>query len=90
MTVIDQMCTLIMQKRLVTVRKLVDEFKISIYSVHLVVSGGLAMQNVPVKLKLLTMGQNQVRLDLFLNQIYNCTFLCNHCIQAYKYTFFCN
>ena len=64
--VIDQVQTLVMQDRRVTIRELAEEMGISIGSAHSILREDLAMRRVSSKFvpKLLTMEQKQLRLEV--------------------------
>lgn len=64
--IIDQVMTLVMQNRCITLEDFTDEVGISISSVHSVFDGGLAMRRMSAKFvpKLLVMTQNQLRLEV--------------------------
>ena len=63
---IDQVWTLVMQDRRVTVRELAEEVGISTGSVHSILTGVLALRKVSAKFvpKLLTMEQKQLSLEV--------------------------
>jgi len=64
--VINQVQTLVMQDRRITVREAADEVGISIGSVHTILCSDLGLRRVSAKfvLKLLTMEQKQLRLEI--------------------------
>jgi len=64
--VINQVQTLVMQDRRITVRELADEVGVSIGSVHTILTADLGLRRVSVKFvpKLLTMEQKQFRLEI--------------------------
>jgi len=64
--VINQVRTLVMQDRRITVRELAGEVGVSIGSVHTIVTADLGSRRVSAKLvpKLLTMEQKQLRLEI--------------------------
>ena len=64
--VINQVRTLVMQDRRITVRELADEVGVSIGSVHTILTADLGLRRVSAKFvpKLLTMEQKQLRLEI--------------------------
>ena len=64
--VITQVRTLLMQDRRITVRELADEVGVSTGSVHTILTADLGLRRVSAKfvLKLLTMEQKQLRLEI--------------------------
>ena len=64
--VINQVRTLVMPDRRITVRELADEVGVSIGSTHTILSADLVLRGVSVKFvpKLLTMEQKQLRLEI--------------------------
>jgi len=63
--VINQVRTLVMQDRRITVRELADEVGVSIGSVHTILTADLGLRRVSAKFVLkLTMEQKQLRLEI--------------------------
>jgi len=64
--VINQVRTLVMQDRHITIRELADEVGVSIGSVHTILTADLGLRSVSAKFvpKLLTMEQEQLRLEI--------------------------
>jgi len=64
--VIDQVRTLLMQDRRITIRELADEAGVSIGSVHSIVTEDLGLRRISAKFvpKLLTIEQKQLRLEI--------------------------
>jgi len=74
--VINQVRTLFMQDCRITVRELADEVGVSIGSVHTILTADLGLRRVPAKfvLKLLTMEQKQLRLEIAQDML--------HCVES--------
>lgn len=74
-TVIEQVRTLVMEDRRITVRELANEIGVSIGSVHSIFTEDLGMRRVSAKFvpKLLTMEQKKRRLEIAQDMLDNAT-----------------